>query len=61
MTISNYICMVCEKIFPHQIAHVMESVGFRIYECPGCGSRLTKPIKEKVEVKDDTRGTRETH
>ena len=61
--ISRYVCMQCEHVFPHEIAYVIESVGFRIYECPECGSRLTKPFnaKKKVEVDHDTRGTRETN
>ena len=45
--IINYYCNECNCEFHHSSAYVIESVGFMIYECPRCGSRLTKPVIEK--------------
>lgn len=59
--INYYECMECERKFHHSIAYVIESVNFRIYECPSCGSRLTKPIVEKGKGQDDTRVAREAN
>lgn len=51
---NEYVCIECARVFDADIAHKINSVMLVIYECPRCGSRLTKPVK-KGNKENDTR------